>query len=253
VVDQRVIRILDSPAALYRAGAEEFAARIAGTVRARGSCAIALSGGSTPRGLLELLAESPYRERTPWSDVEFFWSDERAVDPDHPASNFRMAREALLEKLEVPAERVHRMPAERADLDAAACDYQRELARTFGVPEDGPPPRLDLVLLGMGADAHTASLFPRTPALRERLRWVVPSRAPMEPCDRLTFTFPLINRARCVLFLVVGADKAAPLAEVLEGARDLDRLPSQRVDPEDGRLLWLVDEAAASRLRLGAA
>jgi len=236
-----------------RAAAEETVAVARQAVEARGRFFVALSGGSTPRRLYELLAESPYRERIRWSEVEFFWSDERAVDPDHPASNFRRAREALLQKVGVPPERIHRVQAERADLDAAAREYQRELARVFGVLEDGPPPRFDLVLLGMGADGHTASLFPRTLALREPLRWVVPSRAPVDPRDRLTFTLPLIDRARCVLFLVIGADKAAVLAEVLEGARDPERLPSQGVDPTDGRLLWLVDEAAASRLRLGAA
>lgn len=236
-----------------RAAAEEMVTVAHESIEARGRFLLALSGGSTPRRLYELLAGSPYRERISWADAEFFWSDERAVDPGHPASSFRMAREALLEKLGVPDERVHRMRAERADLAAAALDYQRELARMFRVPEDGPPPRFDLILLGMGADGHTASLFPRTPGLRERLRWVVPNRAPVDPRDRLTFTFTLINRARCVLFLVAGSDKAASLAEVLEGARDLDRLPSQSVDPAEGRLLWLVDEAAASRLRPGAA
>jgi 6-phosphogluconolactonase len=217
-------------------------------VARRGRCLLALSGGSTPRRMFELLAEAPDRARMPWAHLELFWSDERAVPADHPSSNYRMAREALLDKLELAPERIHRMPAERRDLDAAARDHQAELARVAGVPASGAPPRLDLVLLGMGADAHTASLFPGTPALRERTRWVAPGRAPVEPFGRLTLTFPVLNAARCLLLLVAGADKAEPLAHVLEGERNPERWPCQGLAPADGRLLWLVDDAAASRL-----
>ena len=139
------------------------------------------------------------------------------------------------------------MPAEGADLDVAARAHQEEIARITGVPADGAPPRLDLVLLGMGPDAHTASLFPGTPALGERERWVVPNRATVEPIDRLTFTFPMLDAAQHLLLLVAGASKAAPLAEVLEGKPDPTRLPCQGL-PRDSRVLWLLDQAAASRL-----
>jgi len=242
------LRCCPDAGALARAAAEELIARADEAIEQRGRFLLALSGGSTPRRLFELLAAEPDRERVAWANVDFFWSDERAVDPDHPSSNFRMARESLLDKLAIAPARIHRMPAERADLDAVALEHQAALARVAGVSADGPPPRLDLVLLGMGTDAHTASLFPHTRALRERERWVVPGRAPVEPFDRLTLTFPVLNAARCLLVLVAGADKAAPLAEVLEGPRDPERLPCQSLQPSDGRLLWLVDASATSQL-----
>jgi len=185
----------------------------------------------------------------PWVHVEVVFGDERAVDPTHPASNFGMARETLLDAIDLAPEQIHRMPAERPDLDAAARDYQAELARVAGVAPDGAPPQLDVVLLGMGGDAHTASLFPGTPAARERERWVVPGRAPVAPFDRLTLTFPVLNTARCVVLLVRGADKAAVLADVLEGPRDPERLPCQSLQPSAGRVVWLVYHAAASQLR----
>jgi 6-phosphogluconolactonase len=236
----------DEPS-LARAAAEELAAQAVDAVERRGRFLLALSGGSTPRRLYSLLVDAPYRERIPWSKVELFWSDERAVDPDHPASNFRMAREVMLDKLELRREQIHRMPAEGPDLDAAARKHQEEIARITGVAAHGAAPSLDLVLLGMGPDAHTASLFPGTPALTERERWVVPNRAPVEPIDRLTFTFPMLEAAHRLLLLVAGASKAAPLAEVLEGKPDPTRLPCQSL-PRDSRVLWLLDQAAASRL-----
>lgn len=239
-------------AELARGAADETVAIARDALESRGRFRLVLPGGATPRRLLDLLASDAYRSRIAWADTDVFFGDERAVPPDDPTSNFRMAREALLAPLGIAAECIHRMRAERSDLDEAARDYQHELARVTDVSPSGPPPRLDLVMLGMGADAHTASLFPATKALHERERWVVPTRAPVAPFDRMTFTFSTINRARCVLFLVAGADKAAPLAEVLEGDRDPDRLPSQSVRPTDGRLCWLVDDAAASRLTTGA-
>ncbi len=187
---------------------------------------MALSGGSTPRRLYQLLAGEPFRGQVDWPRVEIFWGDERSVPPDNKDSNYRMAHEALLEALKLPAGHVHRMQAERADRDAAAREYQDEIARAFGVDANGGPPAFDLVLLGMGPDGHTASLFPHTAALGETKRWVVVNHVPQMNTDRMTLTYPVLNRAREVLFLVAGADKAERLDELLQGPPDPQRLPS---------------------------
>jgi len=205
--------------------------------------AIALAGGDTPRRTYERLAADASVD---WPRVEFFWGDERAVPPDHPDSNFRMADRALLRPLGIDPRRIHRMAAERDDLAAAARDYEAELAKVCGEP--GGPPRLDLVLLGMGADGHTASLFPRTSALSESRRWVVANEVPQLATRRLTITFPLIEHARSVIVLVAGESKAPALAQVLQGPPDRERLPSQRLRAL-ASVEWLVDTAAASGLR----
>jgi 6-phosphogluconolactonase len=211
--------------------------------REHGSFHVALAGGDTPRRLYQRLAKDAALD---WSRAELFFGDERAVGPEHPDSNFRMVRETLLDPARIPAERVHRIEAERADLDAVARDYEAELARTLGGAPGGAPPRLDLVLLGLGADGHTASLFPHSPALKEPLRWVAANEAPGVG-RRITMTFPLILRAQRLLVLVSGASKAAALALVLEGPRDPERMPAQRL-AEAPDVRWLVDAAAASRL-----
>jgi 6-phosphogluconolactonase len=244
----RIIRVFADAEAVSRAAAQEFVRCAGPAIAARGRFAVALSGGSTPRRLYQLLAAEPFRAQVDWSRVDFFWGDERCVPPDHPDSNYRMAREAMLEKLPVPADRVHRMEAERADRDAAARDYEQTLARVLGVPAGGEPPALDLILLGLGPDGHTASLFPHTAALAEKSRWVVVNYVPKFNTDRLTLTAPVLNQAREVLFLVAGADKAEPLAEVLEGPPDPERLPAQMIRPAQGRLVWYVDRLAAARL-----
>jgi 6-phosphogluconolactonase len=226
--------------------AEEVAQRVAAAVAAaaraaieeRGVFAIALAGGDTPRRSYEQLARDSALD---WTAVEFFWSDERPVPPDHPESNYRMARLALLDRLAIDPRRVHRIEAERGDLSAVASKYERALARVA--------PELDLVLLGMGADGHTASLFPHTAALAESQRWVVVNEVPALATRRITFTFPLIARARAVCVAVTGEAKAAALAEVLEGPSDPDRLPSQRLRACADRVAWFVDAAAAGRLR----
>ncbi len=235
---------------ISRAAAAEFVRLAREAIAARGRFTVAMAGGSTPKRMYELLADEPLRDEVEWSKVEFFWGDERAVPPDHKDSNFLTADEALLRKLALLPERVHRMQADRADRDAAAADYQRELARVFGADPNGPPPAFDLVLLGMGPDGHTASLFPGNAALRETNRWAVPvAHAPKPPPDRLTLTYPILNAARQVLFLVGGADKAPVLAEVLEGCDDAERLPSQSVRPTEGKLTWFLDRAATARLK----
>ena len=229
------------------ADAEELSRRAATEFvrRARGRrFSVALAGGSTPRRLYQLLADAPYREQVDWTQVEFFFGDERMVPPDHVDSNFRMAHEALLVPLDLPDRQIHRMAGERDDLDAAAAEYASEIGKVLG----GTPPAFDLVLLGLGRDGHTASLFPSTSALSERRRWVVSNFVPQLDICRLTLTAPILNHASHLLILVAGADKRDALAAVLEGPRDPERFPCQLVRPDHGELLWLVDRAAAAGL-----
>lgn len=246
-MSSRIIRIFTDKEALSEDAAHEFVRCAREAVAGRGRFTVALSGGSTPKRLYQLLAAEPFRAQVDWSRVEFFWGDERCVPPDHPDSNYRMAREAMLAHLPIPAVHVHRMEAERPDLDAAARDYEAAIAGLFGVSRTAEPPALDLVLLGMGPDGHTASLFPHTKALDETTRWVVPNSVPQLHTTRMTMTRPILNRAREVLFLVAGGDKAERLVEVLTGPSDPKRLPSQSIQP-DGPLVWFVDGAAAERL-----
>lgn len=243
------IRQVGDAEQLSRAAADECIQLARTAIDRYGRCTLVLSGGSTPRRLYELLAAPPQRDQIDWTRVELFWGDERTVPPDHKDSNFRMVNEALLQPLSIPAARIHRMPAERADRDRAAADYREEIARVFDLPAGGAPPTFDLVLLGLGPDGHTASLFPHTAALKEARRWVVPNHVPQLGTDRLTMTPVILNRATCIMFLVAGADKAAALAEVLEGPTDTERLPAQLIRPETGRLVWLIDGAAAARLK----
>ncbi|HEV8307116.1 MAG TPA: 6-phosphogluconolactonase [Methylomirabilota bacterium] len=233
--------------------AGEAAARVADLARqavaARGRFAVALAGGATPRPAFRRLAREPLRSAVPWGRTEVFWSDERCVAPEHPESNYRLARETLLDAVPIPAERVHRITGEAPDPAAAAAAYETEIARVLGGRPGGPPPDFDLVMLGIGADGHTASLFPGTAALAERIRWVVATRVPtLSVADRITLTYPILNRAACVLFLVVGADKAPALRAILEEPPDPERLPAQGVRPDAGGPVWLVDRAAAARL-----
>jgi 6-phosphogluconolactonase len=244
-----VVRAFDDLDALSRAVADEVAAIARAAVAERGAFHIALSGGSTPRRLFQLLAQRG-ADALPWRELVLWWGDERTVPPDHADSNYRMAREALIDPAAafgLPAANVHRMAGELPDPAAAALAYERELVAALGTP-----PVLDLVLLGMGPDGHTASLFPGSPALGETARWVVanPVTSPLVhgQTTRLTFTAPAINAARHVRFLIAGADKAAPLAQVLTGPRDPTRYPSQLVAPASGDLAWFVDAAAASSL-----
>jgi 6-phosphogluconolactonase len=242
-----VTRIFDDAEAVSHAAADEFVRCGREAVAARGRFTVALSGGSTPRRLYQLLAGPPWEDRIDWGRLEVFWGDERCVPPDHPDSNYRMAREALLTRVPLPPAHVHRIQAERPDHDAVARDYQAEIARTFGVEAGGGTPSLDLILLGMGPCGHTASLFPSTAALNETIRWVVPNFVPKLNADRITFTYPMLNRGRVVLFLACGADKADVLREVLEGPAEPQRLPSQAVRSA-GMLEWFLDRAAAARL-----
>ncbi|HEX6477833.1 MAG TPA: 6-phosphogluconolactonase [Ktedonobacteraceae bacterium] len=211
-----------------------------------GRFTIALSGGTTPRKLYGLLGSEPYRNQIDWKLVHIFWSDERCVPPHSEESNYHLAHEVLLSKISIPAVQVHRMPAETPDRNAAAREYENEMRRVFGT--EGIP-NFDLIQLGMGPEGHTASLFPHQPALHEQQRLVVPVSVPKPPPDRLTFTPPLLNAARNVLFLVTGSDKADALHAVLEGPYNPDEYPAQIVRPPNGEVTWMVDTAAAAKLQ----
>lgn len=206
---------------------------------------VALSGGSTPEMLYRLLAALPFRDDIDWTQVHLFFGDERAVPPDHADSNYRMAETALFAPLALPSANIHRMPADLPDLDTAARQYEAELRTHFALSAPEALPRFDLILLGMGPDGHTASLFPGKPALQEQARLVVGTEPGLKPfVPRLTLTFPVLDAAANVLFLVAGADKATTLHRVLYGPADPENLPSQSVVPKDGTLVWLVDQAA---------
>lgn len=209
---------------------------------------IALSGGSTPRAFHSALVAPPYRDQVDWGSLEFFWGDERFVPPDDPESNYRMARETLLLKAPITSDQVHRVPTERGDPAMVAELYEADIRRDMNVLP-GQLPRFDLILLGMGPDGHCASLFPHTDALRVRDRLVTANYVPKLDANRITLTVPVINNAVAVVFLVAGADKADALAAVLEGSHDPETYPSQLVAPEHGVLHWLVDRAAAAKLR----
>ncbi len=241
--------ILADAEAVARAAAEEIVGAAARAIEERGRFTVALTGGSTPRRTYALLADprAPYRDRLAWDATDVFFGDERHVPPDHPDSNFRMAHEALLAR--VAAGSVHRMRGEESRAEEAAASYEAELRRFFGLlAPDDPPPRLDLVLLGLGPDGHAASLFPGSAALDERRRWVVAPFVERLGVHRITLTLPVLDAAREVLFIVSGAAKADALAQVLAPAPRSTPPPAARVRPEQGELRWIVDRAAASRL-----
>jgi 6-phosphogluconolactonase len=247
------VEVLPGPAALFDAAAERVQAAAADAVRATGAFRIALSGGSTPRGLYERLAQPRWAERIDWRRVHVFWGDERCVPADDPASNQRMAREAWLGHVPLAADQVHAIRGE-GDPEAPAADYERELRPELATPE-GPPrtapgARLDLVLLGLGEDGHTASLFPGSAALRETRRWVCAERTPRLAAWRIGMTLLPINAAAQVLFLVSGREKAGILRRVLGSPPEPagEALPAQAVAPCAGELHWLVDAAAAQEL-----
>jgi 6-phosphogluconolactonase len=213
----------------------------------RGRFTLALSGGNTPKKLYSLLATEPYSSQIDWQLVDIFWSDERCVRPDDPESNYHMAQEVLLSRISIPVAQVHRMPADRDDRDAASLDYTRDMQRVFGT---NGIPDFDLIQLGMGSEGHTASLFPHQPSLHETQRLVMPVSVPKPPPDRLTFTPPILNAARNVLFLVTGADKVDALHAVIEGPPNPDEYPAQIVRPPNGEVTWMVDSAIAQKIHV---
>jgi 6-phosphogluconolactonase len=242
----RSIEVLATAADLYHAAAEEFIRDARTAIGAQGRFTVALSGGSTPKALYSLLASS--YATFAWNRVFLFFGDERHVPPADPESNYRMVQESLLSKITIPAENVFRVRAENPDADAAAADYEAQLRRFFAL-KPNEFPRFDLILLGMGPDGHTASLFPDSAALEEQSRLVVANWVEKFKTHRITFTFPVLNRATEVMFLASGPDKAEMLHQVLEG-KNSPPLPSQRVQPSDGKLLWMLDEPAAAKLTL---
>ena len=248
---------MSSPPRIFKDG-DELAAHAADhivqsaqeAIRVRGRAMVALAGGSTPKKSYRLLAQSPRRDRMDWAHTYLFFGDERFVPRDDPSSNFAMVQETLLEPASVPAGRVFPVPTHIESAAAAAREYAATLTRTFGVVEGGDPPRFDLILLGLGDDGHTASLFPGAASLGVTDRWVVaspPGTLP-PPVERITLTFPVLNAAREILFLVVGQNKAEALQDVLEGRLGRAERPATAVCPVDGLVTWLVDEAAAGRL-----
>lgn len=237
-----------NPAALAWRAAQYFVEMAEEAVDVQGRARIAISGGSTPRAAFELLGDphQPWRSRMPWDRLDLYWVDERCVPPDDQESNYQMTREALLDRVPLRSEQIHRMEGE-LDPEEAASRYESGLRNGFRL-EGAELPRFDLVALGLGPDGHTASLFPHTEALHEMSRLVVANHVPQKDTWRITLTWPVINHARSVFFLVGGADKAGVLKEVLTGTRDLDRLPSQLIWPASGILTLILDKSAASLL-----
>jgi len=237
--------IFDDPEQVARAAAERFVQAAEDSISERGRFSTALSGGSTPRRVYELLAGSDYRVRIDWSRTHIFFGDERCVPADHPDSNYRMAYETLLSRVPLPLVNIHPIKGD-GDPRANAQAYEQEL-RTFFSALDWP--RFDLTFLGLGDDGHTASLFPGTAALQEQRTWVVANWVEKLKSFRITLTAPAINYSRRIIFLVTGSNKAAPLAAVLDGPRDPERLPAQLIQAVDGTLEWLVDKTAARLVR----
>lgn len=237
--------------ALAEDAAQRFARAAGDAVNSRGTFVVALSGGTTPRSLYAQLAGPLYASSVPWPLVQVLWGDERCVPPDHAASNYRMAREALLDHVPIPATNVHRIHGEDDPIMAARA-YEQTLRGVLGTPQgppgDVPEARIDLVLLGLGDDGHTASLFPGAPVVTEGEPWVVAHRTPTEPPWRVTLTPVIINAAAEILFLVSGEGKAAIVARVLEGPLRPAELPAQLIAPTQGRVHWLLDAAAARDL-----
>lgn len=247
-IDRAEVRVLPDAPALARAAADEFIRAAWEAISARGRFTVALSGGSTPKAMFTLLASDHAAGTSvlPWDKIQIFFGDERHVPPDHADSNFRMASENLLSKVPIPAANVHRIEGERDAADAAA-RYEAKLRDVLSA-KAGAAPRFDLVMLGMGTDGHTASLFPRSSALKETLALVRATWVEKFHSHRITFTFPLINAAARVMFAAGGADKTAMLRHVLRGDPSGETYPAQQIRPANGCLVWLVDEAAAGAL-----
>ena len=249
------IEIVSDRAALARAAAQRFVALARESIVARGRFTVALSGGSTPRDLYSLLASPEFAAQVDWTRVHFYWGDERAVPPDHPDSNYRMASQVLLSRVHPPPENVHRILAEQLPADAARA-YEETLRATFSQRSTRGTstknaveyPRFDLVLLGLGTNGHTASLFPHTQVLQETTRWVAAEYVEEVKMNRITLTAPAINAAENIHFLVAGSDKAATVHQVLNGEYRPEELPAQLIRPSSGHIVWLLDRDAASQL-----
>jgi len=237
------LRVFDDLESLSRAAAEGLAAQIQDVVARRGRCSFVLTGGRTPRRMYELLAER-FGEAIPWAQVDLFWGDERYAPPDHPQSNFRMARLALLDRVKVPSTNAHPIPTHYEDPQHAAAAYEELLRDYFR----GRPPRFDMLLLGMAANGHVASLFPHQPSLHERTRWVIAVEVPADPPQRITMTFPLINQAAHIAFLVAGPTKGEAVRRALQPGSKIEDVPAAGIAPVSGSVTWWLDASAAALL-----
>ena len=233
---------------LALASARLFAGKVQEAAAKRGVARIAVSGGSTPQAAFKLLADAgqPFARTIPWDKLQLYWVDERCVPPDHPESNYGVCKKLLLDNVPIPAANVHRMEGE-LDPEEAAARYESTLRNSMRL-EGAESPAFDLLLLGMGDDGHTASLFPHTAGLNEIGRLAIANHVPQKDTWRITLTWPVINQAHEVAFEIAGAAKTAVVAEVFTGPRDPERLPSQLVRPSNGRLLVQLDEIAAAKL-----
>jgi 6-phosphogluconolactonase len=237
------VEVLPTTDDLVRAAAERIVSVVGESVKRNGRSMIALSGGSTPRNVYKLLGSEEFSARVPWNALHLFWSDERCVAPEHADSNYKMVKEALLDVIDIPPANVHRIRGERIPTEAARA-YEQGMKHLFG-SQDTSVPDFDLVLLGLGEDGHTASLFPGTTALQEKDRLVTDLYVDKLHRHRITMTYPLINASQHILFIVSGKGKAAILRDVLQGTR---QYPAQGVHPVPGDLCWMIDQEAASQL-----
>ncbi|GAB1541239.1 6-phosphogluconolactonase [Scytonema sp. NUACC21] len=235
------VEVLTDQAALVKRALELIVSKIEPAIAERGKFTIALAGGSTPKPLYEAIAT----QNLPWEKIHVFWGDERYVSPEHPDSNQLMARRAWLDRVDIPAANIHPMPTDESDPALAAAKYEKHVQEFFH-SSPGEFPALDVILLGMGDDAHTASLFPHTAALEVKDKLITVGNKDGNP--RITFTYPFINSARCVMFLVAGANKKPALAEVFAPAADNFAYPSRLIQPKS-ELVWLLDSAAGSELK----
>jgi 6-phosphogluconolactonase len=242
------VRILADANSIAQTAAAEFLQAARESVGEKGSFSVALAGGSTPKTLYGLLASNPLLQaKVPWGKIQFFFGDERHVPSDHAESNFRMAKEAMFNKAPIDPKQVHRIKGEKRNTAEAAAEYENDLRVSFGLAADQLP-GFDLVLLGMGPEGHTASLFPGTKALKEERRLIVSNWVGKLYTDRLTLTPPVLNNAARVIFMAHGEEKAPALKAVLEGPFEPEQLPAQIIQPKQGKVLWLVDPSAANML-----
>ena len=242
----REIIICRDTGELSRKAAEQFVALARQAIAAHGRFSVALSGGSTPKVLYSTLASAEFNSQLAWRQIHLFWGDERCVAPDHTESNFRMVKESLLSKIVIPAENVHRMIGE-LEPAAAASAYETELRQFFSFSQESLP-RFDLILLGLGEDGHTASLFRDSSALNDTERWVATTYVEKLDAHRLTLTFPVIINAAQITFLIAGQSKAAIVKEII--ATETCDYPAARIRPENGQLIWFVTQDAASDLAI---
>jgi 6-phosphogluconolactonase len=242
------VKVSPSAAEVALATAKLFADAVSAAVVSRGLARVAISGGSTPKAVFELLANpsQPFLTTVPWSKLQLFWVDERCVPPEHAESNYGMTKAAMLDKVPLPAENIHRMEGE-LDPEEASSRYESEIRNTFRL-EGAETPTFDLILLGLGPDGHTASLFPHTDGLHEMSRICFANHVPQKDVWRLTLTWPVITQGRAVAFLIEGADKAEVIRTVFTGAYDPETYPAQLIRPANGKLTLLLDAAAAADL-----